>query len=199
VGKKQTHELTDILDRLEDETDGQDQVEVRNILQAFDGRLHGPIILVPGLLVVTPLGAVPTFPTVLGLLIIIAVSQLVIGIHPPWIPKSLRDRSVEREAMVKSFKKLRPWARWIDRLTEPRLTFLVNGPMLRFWGVVAILLGLSMPPLELIPFACFAPGVAVCLIGLAIVASDGLLALLAGAATGGVALLFSYAINQWLG
>jgi len=194
----QPNNLTDILDRLEEQTDGQYHVELRNILEAFAYRLHGPMILVPGLLVVSPLGMIPTFPTVLGLLIVVAVSQLVIGVNPPWVPKELRERSVERQAMVKSFKHLRPWTRRVDRLTAPRLTFLTNGPMLRVWGVLAVLLGLSMPPLELVPMACFVPGLGVCLIGLTIVASDGILGLIAITAAVGTAYLFLLAAGPWL-
>jgi len=191
--------LTGVLDRMEDQTDGQDEVEVRDILDAFAGRLHGPLMLVPGLLLISPLGAIPLFPTVCGLLIVVAVSQLVIGVNPPWVPKDLRDRSVERQQMLSAFKKVRPWARWIDKLTRQRLTFLTNGPMLRVWGVVAILLAVALPPLELIPLACFLPGIAVCLIGLAVVASDGLLAALAGVVACAVAWLSTYVVNQWLG
>ena len=56
-------------------------------------------------------------------------------------------------------------------------------------GVATLLLGAAMVPLELVPFAVYAPGAALLALGLALSARDGVLAifgLIASALSGGL-------------
>jgi hypothetical protein len=70
-------------------------------------------------------------------------------------------------------------ARWVDRMVQPRLTLFTRGPALYANVLLCLLIALSMPPLELIPFANSINGAALAALGLALFAQDGVLALLA--------------------
>lgn len=179
------HNLTQVLDTLEDTTEDHDTVKVDDILDAFAGRLFGPLIIIPGLILLTPLGAVPLLPAVMGALVALIAAQRILGMSKPWVPRKLRDRSVAREKMTNAFDKARPWTKRIDKLIKPRLTALTTGPAEYAVALLALLLGASVPVVGLIPFAAMVPGAALTLSGLALIARDGALmiaALLASAA-----------------
>jgi len=171
-------DLEDVMDQLAESTEGQDEVQIQSIMDAFGGRLFGPVILVPALIAVTPLGAVPFVPTAIGTTIVLIAVQRLFGSKHPWIPKAIRDRGVERSRMTGAFDRFRPWASRIDLFIRARWTWLLDGPMERLIAAIVVVLGLTMPPLELLPFAVLAPASAVLMLGLAITGRDGLLAAL---------------------
>jgi len=70
-------------------------------------------------------------------------------------------------------------ARWVDRLIRHRLTCLTAGPAVRLNALLCLLIALTMPPLELIPFASSVAGLALSLAGLGMMARDGVMVLLA--------------------
>jgi hypothetical protein len=179
------HNLTEVLDALEDKTEDHDTVQVDDILDAFAGRLFGPLIIIPGLILLTPLGAVPMLPAVMGALVALIAAQRLVGMSKPWVPRRLRERGVQRDKMTNAFNKARPWTKRIDKLIKPRLTALTTGPAEYAVALLALLLGASVPVVGLIPFAAMVPGTALTLSGLALIARDGALmiaALLASAA-----------------
>ena len=72
-----------------------------------------------------------------------------------------------------------PPARVVDRLTRPRLTFLVSRTGAYLTALFCVCIAVVMPMFELVPFSASAVGVALAALGLALVAHDGLLALIA--------------------
>jgi len=74
---------------------------------------------------------------------------------------------------------LRPPARFVDRWLRPRLTALVRGPGLRSIAAICIVIAVSMPAMELIPFSAHGAGIALSAFALALIMRDGLVALLA--------------------
>jgi len=183
--------LLDVIDQLSDKAHEDGDLSVQEALDAFAGRLFGPLLLIPGLAVVTPVGMIPTVPTIMGVFVILVAGQSLIGRDHPWLPGLVADRKVEADKFDEAMKKFRPWARWIDKFTAPRLRWMVKGPMKYVIASICVVLACSLPPLELLPWACFVPGVAILMLGLAITAEDGLLAILGVAASvGAISLLF---------
>jgi hypothetical protein len=181
--------LVDVLDQIERRTQGRSLVRVEDILDAFAGRLFGPLIVAPSVMVLSPLGAIPLAPSLLGLLLALIAGQRLFGRRQPWTPRRLRARGVERPRMVRAFERVRPWAARIDRLLRPRLVRLVGGEGEVAAAAVVVVMGLSMPVIGLAPLAVWIPGLACLLFGLALTARDGLLALLGFVASiGGVAM-----------
>jgi hypothetical protein len=66
----------------------------------------------------------------------------------------------------------------MDRFTRRRLEFLVGKTNTRVVGAATLGVALVMPLLELIPFSANLAGIALCAFGVALIARDGLFALL---------------------
>lgn len=175
--------LASIVDQLRERASGNQRVTVDEALEAFGGRVFGPFLALIGLVVITPLGAIPLVPSLAATLIILIAAQRVFGRRHPWIPRKLRERSVDQGKLVSALEKSRPWARRIDRILRPRLLPVLEGPMRRIIALLLIFLGATMPFLELVPFAAALPAFAVLLFGLALSTQDGFLAMAAIAGT----------------
>jgi hypothetical protein len=173
----QPKSLTDVVDELKDKASEDGDLSVEESLDEFAGRLFGPLLLLPGLVTVSPLGGIPTVPTMMGVFVILVMGQSLLGFDHPWLPGIIANRNVSEKKFRDSMEKFRPWLEWIDKFTAQRMQGLVRGPMKYVIALVAIAMACTMPPLEVVPFACAIPGAAILLLGLAITARDGLLAL----------------------
>lgn len=188
--EEEPKELVEVVEDLEGRAAEDGDLSAQDALEEFSGRLFGPLLVIPGLVTVSPLGMIPTVPTLMAVFTILVAGQSLAGRKQPWLPGFLAKRSVDEEKFRQSADKIRPFIEWIDKWTKQRLPWLVKGPMKSIIAGVCILLALVMPPLELVPWACLAPGGAILMLGLAITSQDGLLALLGLAMTlGAIGLL----------
>lgn len=187
--------LEGVLDALLTATEGDSEVEVRDVVEAFSERLFAPLLVVLGAVVVTPIGGIPFVPTAIGVLLVLVASQRALGRRQPWLPRRVLAREVERSRLEASFERLRPWARRIDRFVKPRLRALTSGVMGAVNAVAVVALACTMPPLELVPFAAAAPGAAVLVFGLSMVGHDGAFALAGWVLAAGVGVLVSTALG----
>ena len=181
--------LTDVVDELKDASQGKDTVEVGQLIDALDQRGYGPALAVIPLMELTPLGGIPGFPTVLALLVGILALRLLLGYQHFWAPNWLRERSLKSEKVLKSVEWLRPVSEWIDDKLHARLSRFAGPTGQKVACVVILCLCLSVPPLEVVPFATSAPMIVISIFGLALLYRDGLLMLLAfiGAGIAGLA------------
>lgn len=178
---------TDILDCLDETAEARDRVTIGNMMDAFGARSYGPFLLVPALIELSPLGAIPGVPTVLAAIILLFAVQIAVGRDHFWVPDLVERRSVPGGRLKDATGKLRPVARRLDRWFHGRLEWLTSRPFVQAAAVVCILLCLTVPPLELFPFASSGPMGAIALLGLALLVRDGALmvAALAVALAGG--------------
>jgi hypothetical protein len=154
-------------------------VSVDDIWHTIGQRSFGPLLLVAGLVVMTPLGGIPSVPTIFGMIVILIAGQLLLGRRNFWLPGFLRRLRTDQGKLDKSIRVSRPVARVIDRLIKPRLTWLTRPLWNRVIAGVSVALAAIMPPLELVPMGAAVPSAAITAFGLALVAHDGLLALIA--------------------
>ena len=133
----------------------------------------------PGLIALSPLSGIPGLPSTVALMVALIAGQLLCGRRHIWLPHWLLARSLSRDKFEHALRFLLPLARSIDRLVRPRLSLLTRGPALYANVLLCLLIALSMPPLEVVPFANSISGAALSALGLALFAHDGLLALLA--------------------
>lgn len=192
------HNINDILDQLETLADERDRVSLGDAVEAFGNRSYGPFLLVPALIEISPIGSIPGLPTVLAAVIILFAAQMVWGRQHLWLPGFLKRRSAKAETVRKATDKLRGIARWTDRWFHGRLPALTGGVFVRIAAAASIALALTVPPLELLPFASTAPMAAIAAFGLALLVRDGVLMIVAIALAGvtiavGVGLLGSRA------
>ena len=171
--------VADILDRLDKAADEGSSVSLGSVVNAFGARGYGPFLIAPALLVLTPLGAIPAVPSLLAMLIVLFSVQMTFGRDQMWLPETVKKWSVSREKVAASVDKLRPTADRLDRWFHGRLEWLTEGLAVRIAAAACALLALTVPPLELLPFASAAPMAAIAVFGLALTVKDGALMLAA--------------------
>ncbi len=178
------HSVGAILRRLDQAGEPTGRVHVADLVESLGHRSYGPFLLVPALLEISPLGAVPGFPTACAVVVVLFAAQMVAGRQHLWLPGIIARRSVSRQRLGKATKALQPVARWLDRWFHGRLPALTRDVAARTAAAAAIVLALAVPPLELVPVASAIPMAAIAMFGLALVARDGALMIAAWVATG---------------
>lgn len=172
--------LEELLDRIGTAAEETDPVTLDAILDEVGRRSFGPLLLVAGLITLAPLiGDIPGVPTAMGVIVFLIAIQLLIGRDRFWFPKWLLERSVASEKLCKALEWLRSPARFVDRILRPRLRRFSDGPATYAIAVVSMLIAAGMPMMEVVPFSANIAGAALTALGLALIAHDGLLALIA--------------------
>lgn len=174
MGEK-SRAVEDILDRLHETAEQDDEIAVDETMAALGDRGWGPFLFVPAIIEISPLGGIPGLPTFLALIVAIFAVQVAWGREKMWLPTFLGRRKVSSERMRTAVEKVRPVGRWLDRWFHGRLPRLTSDAAVRVAAVVVLLLCLTVPPLEFIPFASTAPMAAIAMFGLALMLGDGLL------------------------
>lgn len=169
--------LTGVLDNLDNKA-SEDRITLDNMVESIGNRGYGPLILAAALIEILPTGAIPGVPTIMALLIIIFSGQMVTGRQAPWMPQKLRNKGIEREKFEQARKKAKPVTTRIDRVLKPRLDRLVTPTAARIVGIACILLAMTMPPLEVVPFMSSLPALAIAFFAVGLCARDGLVILL---------------------
>lgn len=171
----ETCAIIDILDQAEAAATA-DEVSVNDVVCELGALSYSALLLVPALLVVTPLSGVPGLSSILGSMIALISLQMLIGRNHLWLPKWILKRKVSSRKFRDALDHLRKPAAWIDRHTHPQFTVLVSDPARRVLQFACMVCGAAMPMLEIVPFTSSLLGLAVSLFATALVTRDGLLA-----------------------
>jgi hypothetical protein len=188
--------IGDILDRLEETAGGASKVSFGQIVESLGHRSQGPFLIVPALLEISPIGSIPGVPTVLAAIVILFAAQIMFGRKHVWLPQFVASRGLSAEKIRKGVEKLRPIAERVDRWFHGRVAWLTGKPFVSIAAAACILLALSVPPLEILPFASTAPMAAIAAFGLALLVRDGVLMIAAGLLAA-LAVAFSLGIVSW--
>lgn len=189
---RKIEKVRDVLDQLGSLADRHPRISIGAIAESFGKRSFAPFIFLPALIEISPIGGIPGVPTLLALLIVIVSAQLLFGRSHVTLPAFLERLSVSDANVHAARDKLDNVARWMDRMFHRRFSVLTRRPMARLAALLAILLAVTVPPLELLPFASTAPMAGIAAIGLALLVRDGLMmgvALLGGGGMLGLALM----------
>jgi len=151
-----------------------ERLSLDQALEALGDRSSGGVILVLTLvsLCLPPgLSAVPATPLALvGL-------QMLFGRSEPWVPRFVRDRSLDRRRAGRVFDKMRPTLQRMERFLKPRWPRLLRPAHLRLVGLGCV--ALSLPMIVPIPFAHSTAGIGLIAFSAGLLIGDGA-ALLAG-------------------
>lgn len=180
--------LNDVLDDIAYKADNDDTPEkltLGEVLDSVGRRTYGPILLVIGLIAVSPLTALPGTTWFVAALTLLVAGQMALGMKRIWLPRKARDMGVPRDSVKGMVEQGRRFANGIDGLLKPRLIFLSRPPFVNLVALLVIGAALLTFPLGLIPLAPLAPGMAVVFFGLGMTARDGLWLLLGALAVGG--------------
>lgn len=150
-----------------------ERVSLADLLRGIETRaLAGLLILfaVPNLL-----PGIPGTSAVTGLPLVILTFQLMMG-RPPWLPAFILDRSLRRADLQAVMTRVEPPLRRLERVLRPRLSWFRSASAQRLIGVFMVLLSvLIMLP---IPLANIMPALAIILMSLGFLESDGLFILI---------------------
>lgn len=179
TGEAPPQNLKTLLDLLADAGESGEPITIECMLEATGQRSFGALLLIPGLLVFSPLSGIPGLPTFFAIMVGLIALQLLVGREHFWLPRWLLKRSASRSKYDRAIKFLKRPAHLIDRLIRQRLTFLADGISVYINALLCLLIAVTMPPLELIPFGNSVAGAALSLLGLGMMARDGALVIAA--------------------
>ncbi|MEQ8230184.1 MAG: exopolysaccharide biosynthesis protein [Gammaproteobacteria bacterium] len=186
---EEPHSLEQLVERMRASGEEHDTIDIGTVVAATGTRSFAPLLVMIGLIAVSPLSGIPTLPSVLGVIAMLTAGQLLLKRSHLWLPRVVTRRRLPRAQYCRALEVLRRPASIIDRIMRPRLTVMTRGPALYAMGVTCFLTALTMPPLELLPFVAFLAGLVLLLFGLAMLANDGVLALVAWACCAALAWL----------
>jgi hypothetical protein len=183
--------LRQLLDRLDKAATGE-RVDVECMMEAVGRSSFGALLLLGGLVTLSPLDIIPGIPTIIALAVLIVCVQLLAGRRHFWLPGWVLRRSITTTRFHRALTWLQKPARFGDRLVRPRLTALTNDAAIKVIAVGCIAVAMAMPIMEVVPFSANLAGIALTAFGLAVIAHDGLLALIAfGATAAGIVVIAS--------
>jgi len=175
--------ITEILERIRDKSSGEN-IKLGEVVDLLEARGFGPLLMAPALIVILPTGAIPGVPSICGILAFLISIQIALGKKSPWLPQRLAQVSFSRETIKKALNKFSPITKKIDHLFKPRIKILSSPVANRIIAACCAIVGLSMIPLEIVPFLAAIPGLAIFFVALGLSTQDGVLTLLAFIAIG---------------
>ena len=172
--------LSGVLDKIEQRIDGDghdsgDTISLGDILDVIGRQAYGPLLLLVGLMSVSPLAMIPGSTWAFAVLTLLIAVQMALHRKHPWLPESALKFSFPEDKVSGALKKVRPWTKAVDKVVKPRLEFLAHEP----WLIVVALLAIA------------AAIITVILVGLGVTARDGVVL--------GLAMLVMGVAAAWLG
>ena len=178
-GGRRLGPVEDIVARLDETAQGRERVTLGDVVEAFGRRSFLPMLMVPALLVVSPLSGIPLFSSICGITIaLIAAQMLWPGRDHLWLPDRLKRQNVSGARARRSVAQLGKLARRLDGLSRDRLRWFVgHWPGRTLLEAGCLVAGLAMPVFEIVPFTSSILGFAVLLMATALLTRDGIFAL----------------------
>lgn len=181
--------VRELLDRLEEQAQAE-RVALRDLLGAGGAASFVPALMVPALLVVSPLSGIPGFSSVCGLTIAAIAGQMLFRRRHLSLPERLTRMRLSGGRLRAALAWLRRGADLLDRYSRrDRLRPLVGNGGRVVPQLACVLAGLMMPLLELVPFSSSTLGLAVVCCSVGLLTRDGAFVLAGVAIMSAAALL----------
>lgn len=161
-----------VIDRLKSVAE-RDVLTLQDLIEAGGRTSFVPAMMIPALLVVSPLSGIPVFSSLMGLTIGLIALQMVIGRNHLWLPRFIMDRRMKGGRVSPALRRISGFAAWIDRHSRKRLRVLTMRPVVKLPQTLAMVSGLAMPFLELVPFSSSILGTAVLFFSAGFLSRDG--------------------------
>ena len=156
-----------------------DGLTLRQMLDRVGPRSFSALLLVPALILVSPLSIIPLMPTLGGLTILIIATQAFFGRRHLWVPRVIAQRRLRTDQLTRAITSLRKPALWLDRNSRDRLRFLTAPPLDRFALLAVMTVSATWPFLEIVPMFTSISAGGVALVAFALMVRDGFI-LIAG-------------------
>ncbi len=180
----QARTLEQLLDHLAEAAGTRKRVSLATVVEVVGQRSFGAVLLVVGLLLVSPLSGIIGMATISAIVVTLIAVQLLLDREYIWLPRWLMQRSTRSTHALRAIAALRRPARIMDRWVKPRLPFLTRRFGTSAVALMCILVASIMPFMELIPFSATVAGVPLTMLGLTLFAKDGALAIVAAVFVG---------------
>lgn len=181
--------MSGLVERIRLAGNGGDRVSVADIVDGIGDDAFAPLLLVPALVLISPVSAIPGFSSVVGLIMALIALQMALGVRRVWLPGVLRRRTIAKASLERAAGFLDRPARFIDRFTRRRLAPLTAWPLSIVPSLVCVAAALVIPLFELVPMSSTIVSTAIALFALAMVTRDGVLLIFGLAVLGGAGLL----------
>lgn len=179
--------VRDIVDRLE-ACARTDEVALGNLVRAFGTASFVSTMMVPAILVVSPMSGIPFFSSLCGLTIAFIAGQMLVRRSHLYLPETVTRRRLPGDKLRAALKRMRRVADFLDRHTRKgRLPRLVGNGGRIVPQLLCVISGILMPVLELVPFSSSVLGMAVLAFSIALLTRDGVFVLIGLAILGGAA------------
>jgi hypothetical protein len=158
--------LSELLNQL---CEGSGPLTVGEMVAHFGERAFGALLFafsVPNLLPLPPGSS-----TILGAPLLLLAPQLMFGVQHPWLPRPVKNKTIDRAALAKALEKIIPRLRRFEKISKNRLDFVFGGFGDRLIGLVCTLLAavLILP----IPLGNMLPAASVGALSFGLVQRDG--------------------------
>lgn len=148
-----------------------DTVRFGDLIERLDQRAFGILLVLLALPCAIP--GPPAVTSFLGVPLFLVALQMIAQRSVPWLPRRLRDYELRQSVVNQFIARARKWVERLESISKPRLEILTSGHAERLLGfLIAILALCIMIPL---PLSNLPPGVAIVIMGFALIERDGVL------------------------
>lgn len=168
------HELIDNVDQAAEAP----VVTVDDILDALGTRSFAPAVLLPSLVLVSPLSGIPGISTMGAIMVVLVTAQWLFETDHLWLPGWVLNREIRSRRLRRGLRGLANIAGWIDARSCRRLVWLTTGPMRAVVKISILLIALFWPLLEILPMVTTFGAATVSLMALGLWVRDGLIVVL---------------------
>lgn len=183
------HRVRAVVDALERRADAE-RVPLGHLVEACGTASFVPALMVPALLVLSPLSGIPFFSSFCGISIAIISFQMLFKRKHLHLPGFVVRREVSGKKLRNALQRIRGAADFIDFHTHAdRLRPLVGHGGRVVPQVLCVLAGALMPLLEIVPFSSSILGAAVLSLSVGLLTRDGLFVLIGAAIMSAVGLV----------
>lgn len=172
---EQARNLEQLLSYLAEAAGTRDRMSLETVIEVVGQRSFGAVLLVVGLLLVSPLSGIIGMATTMAIVVTLIAIQLLIDRKYVWLPRWLMQRSTSSAHALRAIAALQRPARFIDRWVKPRLPLLTRRIGTCFVALMCISIASIMPFMELIPFSATVAGLPLAVLGLTLFVKDGIL------------------------
>jgi len=181
---KQSRNLEQLLDHLAEAADTRERMSLEIVVEVVGQRSFGAVLLVVGLLLVSPLSGIIGMATTMSIVVALIAVQLLLDREYVWLPRWVLQRSTSSAHALRAISALRRPARFMDRWVKPRLPMLSRRLGTCAVALMCISIASVMPFMELIPFSATVAGVPLTILGLTLFVKDGVLTIVSLALVG---------------
>ena len=158
-------------------TETMDKIHLKTItLGEFTDILHergfGILIFLFALPMALPLPVPPGINLLFSTPLLFLTFQQIYGAKQPWLPKSIRGRTLKKQALDKTIRQATPWLDRLGYFIRPRLGFMTRGLASNLIGLFGFVFSacISIP----IPLTNTVPSMAVAIMAIGVLMRDGL-------------------------